>query len=41
MKKISQKIFLKWMISVLIGIITTGCSAEIKPRKEALEVIKK
>ncbi|PXX17627.1 hypothetical protein [Nitrosomonas ureae] len=40
MKKISQEIFLKWMISVLIGIITTGCSAEIKPRKEALEVIK-
>lgn len=40
MKKISQEIFLKWMISVLIGIITTGCSAEINSKKEILEVIK-
>lgn len=36
MHNISQMIFLKWIVSVLIGIITVGCSAEINPKTQAI-----
>lgn len=39
MQKISQEIFLKWKISILIGLMTTGCSADINSKKEPLEGI--
>ena len=35
MHNTSQIIFLKWSVSVLIGIITIGCSTEINPKTQA------